>query len=189
MFTPLLVVTVGGCELGGDGGGDGDTGGPDTYFFSEACTATLLQPVALQERTGPERWTLTAAMGQVGQQVLLATDRVNWHGYLFVDGEVTARVATAPFQLGTHFSADCAGEPVDAETEKVVLMDSTLYESKDLSGTPCIVEAGTVVAGGYAFMDLDDGVASVAGELVSAVCGLDLMYSADFVTDELARRP
>ena len=189
VVVPLVaLVTACGWIDTDKGGGDP---GIETDFFSNACIGTLTQQVALQEPTGPEAWSNIEATGQPGQQVLVAAPSTQWYGYLFVDGEVTARVGTAPFELGVHFDSDCAGNPKEEEplTRKVVLQDANFYETEELSGEHCTIEAGTVLSGGYFAGPVGPGVRQVTSQAVEELCGIPTMFTPDLVTGELIRLP
>ncbi|MGE0323494.1 MAG: hypothetical protein AB7K71_07000 [Polyangiaceae bacterium] len=181
-----LALAASGC--GSDGAGSDNGGGFDLSGFAGYCSGTLLVDHDVQIASGAGRWTGTSAddfFAPAGTEFLVSPSFDKWGGYVvYKDG--TAGRVDDDFSTGLikdqDFTSDCA---IDVNTYgvDVLMQDSSLYETQALSGTRCVLPAGTVLEQ-LSFVNSSDA-ASVSAEAIRTQCGWDTAYSKDIAYGEL----
>jgi hypothetical protein len=132
---------------------------------------------------GSGGWITDGSTAGAGTTFLVSPDFGKWEGYVFAsDG--SPRKVDADFKTGlvkdTDFTSDCAVDPSASSDKKhtVVLAKANIYANKDLTGTPCVIDAGTELTN-YMFEGGFSGPASISSNEIKAKCSLDKGYSSD----------
>jgi len=187
------AVALGACSSS-DGGG-GSPQGVIPQAFDKYCVGTLKADQKLMKPMNGGGWmgdgTLRASAGTT---FLVSVDFHQWSGFVVQQDGSVAKI-DQDFDKGlvkdTDFTSDCATDAAlqpFAQNPKVLLKASTLYPTKDMSGTACTVDAGTSLT---TFMYSSGGFGStpepaqVGADEIKAKCGYESGYSNDFSYGEL----
>lgn len=188
---PLAVALVSlaalgalGCSSGSEDEGASNGGAPIPSAFAEFCGGALTTSVSLMRPESPAVWMSDGSSAPAGSEVLLTERFDKWRGYSF-DASGSPLMTNEPLEKGTHFTSDCAPDspPNFGGLVHVLLADSTFYPNEDLSGTPCVLPAGTKFQS-FSFMASGTS-ASVSADEIQAQCQLAKSYSKDIVYGEL----
>lgn len=162
--------------------------------LTKYCVGTLSVEVQLMDRSGADGWvgdgSLRAAPGSAFLLALTNGERVEFEGYAFDASGAPHRLvsdSTTGLVRDRHFTTDCDLQYALERRRKVVLVPATVYASRDLTGTPCRLAAGTeftdlvVIGGGSASKSF---MSSELGPL----CGFETGHSADVLFPSLIPR-
>jgi len=182
----LLGLAVLGCS-GSDSGGDAvETGSLEQ--FSAWCTGTLKVDIELSEPSGPGGWMSSGKQGvaKAGTTILVGSDWNKWEGYVIRE-DGTPMQLNADHDKGlvrdTDFTAACATDAKLTDWGTMVLLqDTTFFPAEDLSGTGCVLKAGTELTS-YGFYG--GNTATVNAAEIEAQCGLAKAYTKDMVYGSL----
>jgi len=158
--------------------------------FSWFCAGTLKVERSLMVPSGPGSWssddTKKAAAGSV---FLVGTAYHKWDGYVILPDGTPAKIDsdfTQGLTIDTDFTSDCAQEYKQAEGMYVLLARSTFYDNEKLTGTPCTLDAGTVL-NKYSFQT-GPTYPEVSSSEIQSECGLDKAYTNDLIYGQLITR-
>lgn len=191
-FALLTMTALTACSSdddGGSGGSFGEMSIPAT--FSAYCTGTLLVEQTMMRPAGSGSWLGRGQKVPAGTKVLLEANWDHWeHGYTF-DSTGVIR-AEGDFVKGlvvdVDVSTDCpTPDPLDGKAHPLVILEqSTIYATKDLTGTPCTLEVGSTFSGySYAFTGT---AAQFKSSDLTAICGFDTGYSTNLTYAKLVAK-
>ncbi|MBE7485829.1 MAG: hypothetical protein HS104_38385 [Polyangiaceae bacterium] len=183
-----LSTIISGCS-GSDSGESFRTGGLEA--FSSYCVGTLKQDIRVGESMGPGAWHFSSTFPEVsaGTAFLVASDWNKWEGYV-VGEDGTPWKLSSDHDTGLvrdqHFSASCAtGDKLSGWGSMVLLHDATFFQTKDLTGTPCVLPVATKLTS-YGFASgFGETLATVSADQIKDECGLDDAFTKDMVYGEL----
>ncbi len=189
-----VSFALAGCCSGDDPGASNNS--PDAKTptpldgFAGYCTATLLTEQRYLAFKAPGEWVSRNNTGTVpaGTVFLLSGDDGNRKGYtLLSDGApvVLWRGVGEGLKEGTDFESACASTVKRFGDVRVLLRESSFYETKDLTGTACTLPRATRLTDYSGGTGLNETVAAVSAREVEDKCGWDTAYSADMAYGEL----
>lgn len=170
---------------------------PPPAAFAAYCTGKLQKETPLLLPMGAGGWHGSGAVtAPAGSEFLLAAGFDNWEGYVILDGGGPAKLS-ADFRNGlingTDFTSDCApatAPTVSSRPPTVLLAKASFYASKDLSGPPCTLDAGTELTnsafttGGLS----GENAATISSNEIAAKCKMTPAFSKDASFASLMRR-
>lgn len=191
LAAPLAVAACSSSDSSQGGGPDASKLAPYTAKY---CTGTLKTDQKLQT---PMTWggawqgdgTLVA---HAGAQFIVSAEFDQWLGYAMESDGTPVRIsgdATKGLTKDVDFTSDCATDAKRTDAfsgHAVVLSPATLYANKELSGTPCTLDAGTELTNySYAGSLSPSDPISISANEIKAKCGLDQAYAKTLVYGQL----
>jgi hypothetical protein len=169
--------------------GGGQYTGVDSAAFSKYCTGTLLHEMPLMTEQAGDAWAGNGSLqAPSGTDFLLSDEFQKWQGYVIQNDGTTAKItAFNGLVQGTDFSSSCAPSTIPDQftTNLVLLTDTTLYPSMDLSGTACTLPAGSTLTN---YEILGGTPVTVSAAEITAKCGTTTMYAKTFATGQLLNK-
>jgi hypothetical protein len=186
----FLFLSMAACSSASSSpSGGGQNTGVDSAAFSKFCTGTLLHEMPLMAEQAGDGWAGNGSLqAPSGTDFLLSDEFQQWQGYVIQNDGTTAKISTFNGLVqGTDFSSSCAPKTIpDQFTANLVLLtDTTLYPSMDLSGKACTLPAGTTLTN---YEILGGTPVTVSAAEITAKCGTTTMYAKDFATGQLLNK-
>lgn len=160
--------------------------------FGAFCTVQSTVELTVLRPAPPMGWGGENDCLAAGATIYLASNgRGDLEGYAFVDsGTTPAHLWVAPvtpeMTAGQHYSGSCP--PVaGVEPLKVVMRDANVYAAKELTGTPCMLTAGSELAD-FSFSNEEVNLVSVSGTGIQSACGFDRGYTNDLNVAALVKK-
>lgn len=152
------------------------------------CTGTLRVATKVESPAAGGGWEGSGATLPAGTPFVVAVDFSRFGGFAFsngapqkLDGDFIKGLV-----LGTDFESSCATKPDRDKADFVLLAKATLFTSKDLTGSPCAIPAGTKFKS-YGYSG-GEGPATFESSELTALCGFAKGYSNDFHYGALVRK-
>jgi hypothetical protein len=204
MLRRALSCSILGCTLVLAACSSSDSGGSPQgvipQAFASYCSGTLKTDQKLMTPMSGGGWMGNGSLhAAAGTPFLVSTEGGQWAGYVVqADGSVDK--IDADFTKGlvrdTDFTSDCATDTAlhdFASDKNVVLAKSTIYATKDLTGTACTLDAGTTMTNfNYAsggFGGSSSGPSTVGSDEIKAKCGFASGYTNDLEFASLIPKP
>jgi hypothetical protein len=186
----FLLLSMAACSSASSSpSGGGQYTGVDSAAFSKYCTGTLLHEMPLMTEQAGEAWAGNGSLqAPSGTDFLLSDEFQKWQGYVIQNDGTPAQItAFNGLVRGTDFSSSCAPSTIPDQftTNLVLLSDTTLYPSMDLSGKACTLSAGSTLTN---YEILGGNPVTVSAAEITAKCGTTTMYAKSFATGQLLNK-
>ena len=181
-----MLGTLASCSSSDSDDGS-PAGGVDLGVLSDYCTGKLLVEQRVMTAIGHSAWgTKGSLKAPAGTEIVVGPSFDKWRGFYYLSvGQVGMLSGDSSTGLvkDTDFTSNCATD-VNAIGVRVLLQDSTVYPNPDLSGSACVLPAGTSFKSAFSFAAGTPSAAIIASEIKDA-CGYETAYSSDFVHAQL----
>ena len=150
-----------------------------TVALAKYCTGTLKTEQMIRSTTGNEVWSAEAAPAPVGTTFLVTYEYGKWGGYVPHGAALPEKLDAGDGGLkkDVDFTSSCAID--GAVSHEVLLVTARIYEKPDLTGTPCVLDAGTEIHN-WSFGSAGGSVSASCDEIKST-CGFASGSSRTFV--------
>ncbi len=186
LISPLALLACSGEDPGNPASG----GAANLTAFEGYCTGTLLKDKDLMVPWSGGGWQSSDGLEvPAGTVFLLGESFDKWEGYVILDDgsptQVDADFSTG-LVAGSDFTTDCDADPATVSTHFVLLRNTSLYGTEELTGDACVVPAGTHFES-YSFYGGGE-VAEFSSDALQELCGFTQGHSRDILYGSLVPR-
>ncbi len=161
--------------------------------YAAGCTATLSVARTLETPMSGGGWSGDGTLhAPVGTTFLLTSDFNTFGGIAILNDGTPAEIDvdfTTGLVAGTDFSSTCAPATAPSTTHFVILANSHVYPTAALTGTACVLPAGTELRAYSYESGLDSTTPpQLGGADVQTKCGFQTGYTSDLVYADVVGR-